>query len=75
MSENTPAADDRPLLVRHGRTIWRDVVETKTTAEAILGILTPDEDSPVLDSLARIEAKFDTLLTILLPPATGASAP
>ena len=36
----------------------------------------PDgEEFPVLDGLARIEAKLDTLLLILLPPAAGASAP
>ncbi len=46
MSEKHPV-DDTPLLVRHGRTIWRDVVETKSTAEVILGILAPDgEESP-----------------------------
>ncbi len=75
MSEKHPV-DDTPLLVRHGRTIWRDVVETKSTAEVILGILAPDgEESPVLDGLARIEAKLDALLLILLPPAAGANAP
>ncbi len=76
MSETTTAnRSDKPLLVRHGEKIWRDVVETKATTEAILGILTPDEESPVLDSLARIEAALQTLLTILLPPAAGANAP
>ncbi|MCW2283160.1 hypothetical protein M2323_000930 [Rhodoblastus acidophilus] len=75
MSEKTTPADEAPLLVRHGKTIWRDVVETKATAETILGLLTPEEESPVLDSLTRIEAKLDTLLFLLLPPAAGASAP
>ena len=76
MSEKTTEARaDRPLLVKHGEKIWRDVVETKGTAEAILEILTPDESSPVLDSLARIEAALQTLLAILLPPAAGANTP
>ncbi len=75
MSEKTNPADETPLLVRHGRTIWRDVVETKATAETILGLMAPGEELPVLDLLARIEAKLDTLLLILLPPAAGASAP
>jgi hypothetical protein len=50
-------------------------VATRTTAEEILGILAPDEESPVLDSLARIEAMLQTLLAVLLPPAAGANAP
>ena len=77
MSEKTPPAEDSPLLVRHGRMIWRDVVDTKADTTTILGILAPDgeEESPVLDGLARIEAKLNTLLLILLPPAAGASAP
>ena len=75
MTEKERTTEDAPLLVRHGRTIWRDVVETKATAETILGLLTPDEESPVLDSLVRIEAKIDTLLAILLPPSVGASVP
>ena len=42
-------ADELPMQVRHGRQIWRDVVDTKATATAILEILTPDgQDSPVL---------------------------
>ena len=76
MSETTTEARaDAPLLVRHGKQIWRDVVETKVATEAILEILTPDESSPVLDSLARIEAALQTLLAILLPPAAGANTP
>jgi len=75
MSERTNPADETPLLVRHGKKIWQDVVETRVAAETILDLLAPAEESPVLDSLARIEAKLDTLLLILLPPSVGASAP
>jgi hypothetical protein len=63
--------DNMPMLVKHGKTVWRDIIATKTTAESILDILSPQE-SPVLDSLVRIEAKLDTLLAILLPPSVGA---
>ena len=76
MSETPTNRTDAPLLVRHGEKIWRDVVATRTTAEEILGILAPDEESsPDLDALARIEAALQTLLAILLPPAAGAGAP
>lgn len=74
MREKTPA-EDNPLLVRHGKQIWREVVETRTAAETILALLAPEDESPVLDGLARIEAKLDTLILLLLPPAAGASAP
>ncbi|MBB4199939.1 hypothetical protein CCR94_10800 [Rhodoblastus sphagnicola] len=73
MSEKMSPADEAPLLVRHGKKIWRDVVETKATAETILGLMAPAEESPVLDLLVRIDAKLDTLLLILLPPTAGTS--
>jgi hypothetical protein len=73
MSNHNPN-DETPMLVRHGRAVWRDVVETKAAANTILELLAPSEDSPVLDSLARIEAMLTTLLTILLPPTSGADA-
>jgi hypothetical protein len=75
MSNESQAIDNTPMLVKHGRVVWRDVVATKATAEAILGLLNPDDASPVLDSLTRIEAMLSTLLTILAPPTAGADAP
>jgi hypothetical protein len=71
MSETT---DSSPMLVRHGRAVWRDVVATKSTAETILDLLSASEDSPVLDCLARLEAKMDLMLEILTPPAGSANA-
>ena len=75
MSETPTTKPDAPLLVRHGEKIWCGVEATRATVEEILGILTPDESSPVLDSLARIEAMLQTLLAVMLPPAAGANAP
>lgn len=75
MSNSNQASDDRPMLVKHGRIVWRDVVASKATAETILALLNPDDATPVLDSLARIEAMLSTLLTILAPPTAGAGAP
>ena len=75
MTERTtpaPGAGEASMKIRHGEKIWRDVIATRTGTEAILDILTPAGDSPVLDSLARIEAKVDVLLAILLPPSGGA---
>ena len=66
--------DNTPMTVRHGKTVWRDVVATKVTAETILDLLSPQE-SPVLDSLVRIEAKVDTILALLMPPSAGAGTP
>jgi hypothetical protein len=72
-SSATQTSDNDPMQVRHGRALWRDVVATKTAADSILDILTPDgEESPVLDSLSRLEAKVDILLAVLLPPSGGA---
>jgi hypothetical protein len=68
-------ANDSPMLVGHGRAVWRDVVATKSTAESILELLTPEDSSPVLDCLTRIEAKMDLILEVLMPAAGGASAP
>lgn len=70
----TSEIDNRPMTVKHGKTVWRDVVATKVTAESILDLLSP-QDSPVLDSLVRIEAKLDTIMALLMPPSTGAGMP
>jgi len=77
MSEKQNRAPEEvaPLQIRHGRAIWEEVVRTQADTSTIIGLLTPAEESPVLDALARIEAKQDMLLSILLPPAGGVSAP
>jgi hypothetical protein len=71
-SSTTQTNDNDPMQVRHGRALWRDLVATKAGTEAILDILTPAEESPVLDSLVRIEAALATLLAVLLPPSGSA---
>lgn len=79
MSEaNNPASarsEADPMQVRHGRVILKDVVATKFNTQALLDLLSPTEESEVLDSLARIEAKLDLLIALLLPPRGGADGP
>jgi hypothetical protein len=69
------SSEANPMLVRHGRVILKDVVATKANTQALLDLLSPTEESEVLDSLARIEAKLDLLISLLLPPRGGANAP
>ena len=69
-------ADQQPLQIRHGRQLLRGVVETKSSADLILSILnSAGEESVVLDTLQRIEAKQDLILDLLLPPDSGSRRP
>jgi len=67
-------SDAEPARVWHAKILRKQGKEAQVGIDTILSLLNPTEESPVLDALARIEAKLDVLLTILLPPAGDAAA-